>query len=294
MPFLRILVLGATGGLGRALVRHLSSHHDTTGWGRAELDLERPETIAQALSRQDFDVLLNPAGMTSPDDCEAQPENAQLANAAGPQALAEFCQQRGARMIHFSTDYVFSGEGSMPLTEVDSTHPVNHYGRSKRAGELAVLRACPNALIARVSWLFGPDKASHPDHIIRRALKGEELSAVADKISVPTSHADITDWIGRLIRDHSAVDGVLHLCSSGSASWHTWAQAALDAARKKGLPVGPAQVRATQLADLASLKARRPLMTVMSNARLQRILGMPIRGWQQALEDHVMQNHPAA
>ncbi|MGV3664453.1 MAG: dTDP-4-dehydrorhamnose reductase [Prosthecobacter sp.] len=294
MPSPRILVLGATGGLGRALVRSLSSGHETTGWGRVELDLERPESIAAALSRHDFDVLLNPAGLTSPDVCEEQPGKALLANVAGPQALAEFCQQRGARMVHFSTDYVFSGTAQEPLTEEDETEPVNHYGRTKRAGELAVLQACQHALVARVSWLFGPDKASHPDHIIQRALKGEELTAVADKVSVPTSNADICGWIELLIRNRPDVNGVLHLCNSGSASWHSWAEAALEAARKTGLPVGTAQVRPIQLAELSFLKAPRPLMTIMSNAKLQNILGMTVRDWREALEEYVGQKYPTA
>lgn len=294
MPFPRILVLGATGGLGRALVRRLSSDHETTGWRRAELDLERPETIAAALSRHDFDVLLNPAGLTSPDVCEEQPEKAHLANVAGPQALAEFCQQRGARMIHFSTDYVFNGTAQAPLTETDGTQPVNVYGHTKRAGEQAVLAACPQALIARVSWLFGPDKASHPDHIIQRALKGEEVTAVADKVSVPTSNSDISHWMDLLIREYPGVHGVLHLCNSGSASWHSWAEATLEFARKAGLPVGEVRVRPIQLAELSFLKAPRPLMTIMSNARLQEILGVSIRDWREALADHVAQKHQAA
>lgn len=294
MSYPRILVLGATGGLGRALVRRLSPTHEVTGWGRAELDLERPESIAAALSRQDFDVLLNPAGLTSPDVCEEQPEKARLANVAGPQALAEFCQRRGARMIHFSTDYVFSGTQVAPLTEEDETQPVNVYGRTKRAGELAVLQACPHALIARVSWLFGPDKASHPDHIIQRALKGEDLTAVADKVSVPASNADIGDWIDILIQEHPQVQGVLHLCNSGSASWHSWAEATLEFARKTRLPVGTAPVRPIQLAELSFLKAQRPLMTIMRNDRLQQVLGVSIRDWREALEDYVVQKYSPA
>lgn len=294
MPSPRILVLGASGGLGRSLVRRLSSNNEVTGWGRAALDLERPETAAEALARHDFDVLLNPAGLTSPDVCEEQPEKAWLANVAGPQALAEFCQRRGARMIHFSTDYVFSGAAQAPLTEDDEPRPLNHYGRTKRAGEEAVLQACPQALIARVSWLFGPDKASHPDHIIQRALKGEELTAVADKVSVPTSNADICDWIQLLLRGHPQVSGVLHLCNSGTASWHTWAEATLEFARQAGVPVGTVQVRPVQLAELSFLKAPRPLMTIMSNARLQQVLGIRIRDWREALEEYVQQKYSRA
>lgn len=285
MPAPRLLILGANGGLGRALTRALSQAHEVTAWTRAELDLEQPETTAEKLARCDFDVLLNPAGLTSPDACEAQPEKARLANTAGPQALAEACHRRGARMIHFSTDHVFSGESHESWREDDETLPVNHYGRTKRAGETAVLKASPDALVARVSWLFGPDKPSHPDQMIEEALQTGDLAAVADKVSVPTSTADVCAWIAHLIGHPAA--GVLHLCNGGSASWHSWAETALDIASWLGLPVKTTMVRPILLAELTQLKAARPLQTVMSNERLQTLLGGEIRGWSTALEDYL-------
>ncbi|MDZ4405595.1 dTDP-4-dehydrorhamnose reductase [Prosthecobacter sp.] len=291
MPAPRILILGATGGLGRALNRHLAPDHETVLWGRAELDFERPEAIAAQLKAQPFDVLLNVAGMTSPDVCEMQPEKARMANVIGPQVLAEYCHALGARLIHFSTDYVFSGEPRDVWKEDDETNPVNVYGRTKREGELAVLQASPNALVARVSWLFGPDKPSHPDHIIQRALQTDDLAAVADKVSVPTSTVNICDWIERIIHEHPETSGVLHLCNTGSASWHSWAETALEVAAGLGLPVKTTHVKPIKLADLTQLKAPRPLMTVMCNERLQNRLGIEIRHWREALEEHLVEKH---
>ena len=287
----RILILGATGGLGCALHRHFASKCETTIWGRAELDFEQPAMIPEKLAAQPFDVLLNAAGMTSPDACEMQPETAQLANVTAPQVIAECCQARSACMIHFSTDYVFSGELHERWVEDDVSQPVNVYGRTKRDGELAVLKASPNALVARVSWLFGPDKPSHPDNIIQRALQTADLSAVEDKFSVPTSNADICGWIEQLI--HAQANGVWHLCNSGSASWHSWAEAALQIASVIGLPVKTTQVRPSKLADLSQLKARRPLMTVMNNSKLQNLLGGEIRHWCEALEDYLVKKYRA-
>lgn len=285
MPTPRILVLGSTGGLGRALIRRLAPQNHVTPLTRADLDLERPDAISAQLSRHKFDILLNPAGLTSPDVCELQPEKAQLANVAGPQALAEHCHQRGARMIHFSTDYVFSGEPHDLWREEDPTEPVNIYGRTKRDGERAVLEASPDTLIARVSWLFGPDKPSHPDQMIQRALQSDDLTAIEDKVSVPTSNADIADWIHHLI--HHPASGVLHLCNSGIASWHSWAEAALSIAQCMGVPVKTTEVRPIKLAELTQLKAPRPLQTVMSNQRLQALLGSEIRNWTAALEEYL-------
>lgn len=291
MPAPRILILGATGGLGRALHRHLTSGYETTIWGRADLDFEQPESIAARLAAQNFDVLLNTAGMTSPDACEVQPEKAFLANALGPQLVAECCHARGARMIHFSTDYVFSGEPHDLWSEEDETEPVNVYGRSKRAGEQAVLQASPHALVARVSWLFGPYKPSHPDNVIQRALQTDDLTAVVDKVSAPTSNADICGWIEQLIVQHPTTCGVLHLCNSGIASWHSWAEAALGIAGYLGLPVKTTRVRPVELASLTQFKAQRPLMTLMNNAKLQSLLGVEIRNWYDALEDYLVEKY---
>ena len=194
-------------------------------------------------------------------------------------------------MIQFSTDYVFSGESHDLWNETDETHPINVYGRTKLAGERAALRACPSALVARVSWLFGPDKPSHPDNIIQRALQTEGLSAVEDKVSVPTSNADICGWIKQLIVGDPTTCGVLHLCNSGIASWHSWAEAALTIAAGLGVPVKTTQVKPISLASLTQLKAPRPLLTVMSNAKLQSLLGQEIRDWYDALEEYLVQKY---
>lgn len=290
-PRPRILILGATGGLGRAIWRHFVQHHDVATLGHAELDLERPEGIVRQLSRHSFDVLINAAGMTSPDACETQPEKALLVNASGPRVLAECCEAWERRMIHFSTDYVFSGEPHDGWREEDETGPVNVYGLTKREGELAVLSGSSRALVARVSWLFGPDKASHPDNIIQRALLNDELTAVEDKLSVPTSTADICGWIERIIHDYPETRGVLHLCNSGVASWHSWAEATLGVAERLGLPLKTTKVQAVKLASLTQFQARRPMMTVMSNVKLREILGVDIRNWREALEDYLVKKY---
>ena len=292
MPSVRsplILILGAKGGLGRALYRHFAPNYTTVIWGRVELDFEQPEALVDKLAAQPFDLLLNAAGMTSPDVCEIQPEAAIVANVIAPQIIAECCETRGAHMIHFSTDYVFSGEPHEPWTEEDSTQPISVDGRTKREGELAVLQASPRALVARVSWLFGPDKTNHPDNIIQRAIQTADLSAVDDKVSVPTSNADICGWVELLM--HADASGVWHLCNSGSASWHSWAEAALQIASVIGLPVKTTKVKPIKLTEITQLKAKRPLMTVMDNSKLQSLIGGEVRHWREALEDYLIKKY---
>ncbi len=260
-------------------------------WSRQDLDFYQPQSIADRLGEVSFDVLINAAGMTSPDLCETEPENARLANVTAPQVIAEYCQARRARMIHFSTDYVFRGEPLEIWREEDAAEPINVYGRTKRVGELAVLKASPDALVARVSWLFGPDKPSHPDNVIQRALQTDELTAVEDKMSVPTSNIDICGWIERIVCDHPETQGMLHLCNAGVASWHSWAEAALEIAVRIGLPVKTTRVKPVKLESLTQFKAQRPMLTRMSNAKLQNLLGIEIRNWRDALEDYLVEKY---
>jgi dTDP-4-dehydrorhamnose reductase len=284
---LRILVLGGHGGLGKALTRRLDGIGHITAWSRADLDLSQLDLIAPKLEAQPFDVLLNSAGMTSPDVCEAQPDLARLVNVDAPERLAACCQRLGRRFIHFSTDYVFDGSKTALWSEDDSTEPVNHYGKTKHAGEVAVLAAFPQALVARVSWLFGPDKPSHPDQIIAKALEGSALTAIADKTSAPTFTHDLCDWITSLIVDHPVVCGTLHLCNEGSASWQDWGLEALTIAEEMGLPLQTKSIGPLKLAESTFFKAARPPHTTMSTARLTQLTSLRPRPWQEALRDYL-------
>lgn len=289
----RILILGAHGGLGRALARQLAPGFDILPWIRADLDLSDEKAIATRLDAAAFDILLNPAGMTSPDVCEEHPDTAFQLNVAAPQRLAEACQRRGARFIHFSTDYVFDGTTQQSWSEDDPAHPINHYGRTKLQGERAVLAACPAALVARVSWLFGPDKPSHPDQIIAKARQTADIAAVADKTSSPTFTHDLCGWIDTLLRHHPQVCGALHLCNSGTTSWRGWAQAALEIAAARSLPVRTTTVTPTELSSLTFFKAKRPPHTTMLTQRLTQATGISPRPWREALEAYLTEKTAA-
>lgn len=284
---LRILILGSHGGLGKALTRRLEGIGEITAWSRADLDLSQLDRIAPKLENQPFDVLLNPAGMTSPDVCETRQDEAMIVNMEAPARMAACCQRLCRRFIHFSTDYVFDGSKTASWTEDDLTKPVNHYGITKRVGELAVLAACPKALVARVSWLFGPDKPSHPDQIIAKAMEGTALTAIADKTSAPTFTHDVCDWITKLIVDHPGVCGPLHLCNEGAASWQEWGLEALKIAEGMGLPLQTNSIRPLKLAESTFFKAARPPHTTMSTSRLTQLTGIQPRAWQEALRDYL-------
>ena len=281
---MKLLITGTTGRLGSALVRRYSARHEVLSAGRGELDLSRPESVVGVLRGKDFDLLINCAGITSPDACERQPELAQRVNAESPAAMAAECQRRGARMIQISTDYVFGGETADLLDEASPAEPVNHYGQTKREAEVAVLSACPSALVVRVSWLFGSG-SSFPDQILREAREGKEIEAIGDKWSVPTSVHAIAEWLEKLWDTKPLITGPLHLCNSGSATWQSYGQTVVDLAHEIGLLDHRIEVKGNRLDDFPHFIARRPRHTLMSNARLSAILGHEIRSWQEALRE---------
>ncbi len=286
-PRRRILLLGGSGRLGRVLTSAWHDRHDLFLPGRAQLDLAEPDHLSSTLAEFDFDTLVNTAGLTSPDACEDNPDLAQRVNAESPGVLARVCTGRGARMIHLSTDYVFAGDCSAPLDETTPAVPVNTYGRSKLAGEEAVLAACSDALVARVSWLFGEAGGDVPSAVLERARRGDALDFIEDKCSAPTWTTELADWLERLITDHREVTGVLHLCHSGAASWRDFAQAVLDLGHEVGLLPEPMSTQGRRLAKFTGFRAVRPPWTVMDNTRLASLLGASPRPWQEALRLHL-------
>src|SRR5947199_9817148 len=167
---MRIVILGAGGRLGAALVREYRPEFDVIGLNRAQLDLAKSDKIRDRLSSFEFDLLVNCAAMTNVDLCESKRAEAFAINADAPKILAEICSEKKAKLIHFSTDYVFDGEKHEPYVETDAAKPISVYGESKRAGEENVLavqdrsssaKATANRhLVVRVSWVFGPDRPS--------------------------------------------------------------------------------------------------------------------------------------
>jgi dTDP-4-dehydrorhamnose reductase len=286
-PRRRVLLLGGSGRLGRVLTATWRDRHDLLLPGRAQLDLAHPDRLATALAAFDFDTLVNVAGLTSPDTCEDNPDLAWRVNAESPGRLGQLCAEHGARLIHLSTDYVFAGDGSEPLDEEAPTVPVNVYGRSKRAGEQAVLSACPAALVGRVSWLFGDAGGDVPTAVLERVRRGAALDFIEDKWSAPTWTHELADWLETLITDSRDLTGLLHLCHSGSASWRDFAQAVLDLGHELGLLSEALSTQGRCLAEFSGFRATRPPWTVMDNSRLTGLLGAPPRPWREALRLHL-------
>lgn len=290
---LKILVLGATGRLGQALLRRYRAQGlDIRALSRAQADLSKPEALAGALAQEPFDVLINTAGITDVDYCESHAASAFVANATAPGLLAALCQTRGARFVQLSSDYVFAGEVHTPRTEEDVTKPSNVYGQSKLQAEKAVLAAQPAALVLRVSWLFGLEKPSFPDRIIREAQERLDVSAVNDKWACPTFADDLCGWLLALLQAPAA-GGVYHVVNTGFCTWQEYGERTLALAREIGIPIKTTKVRGHSMQGFAPFLAQRPPFTALDTSRFTQATGVQPRSWEAALEDYLRQKYLA-
>ena len=283
----RIVITGAAGRLGSALTREWrAAGHDVLGFARQELDLSKPAQLRQTLETADFGVLVNCAAQTNVDRCETERDEAMQLNADSVRTLAEICAGKDARLIHISTDYVFDGAKRTPYTEEDDAVPISHYGATKLAGELAALEVSSGNLAVRVSWVFGPDRPSFVDQIIKRAQTEEKVDAIADKIAVPTYTVEAAHLMEPLLFDVPA-GGVLHVCNRGECTWQEYGQFAIDCAAEAGMTLKTRSIGALKMADLKAFIAKRPVYTAMSTGKLEKLTGRAPREWKNAVREYV-------
>jgi dTDP-4-dehydrorhamnose reductase len=282
---MRVAVTGTTGRVGAALARHLAARHEVIPLPHGSLDLGDTDSLNATLGSLDCDVFLNPAGLTSLEACEDDPRLAMRINSAAPGKIALWAASRGVRLIHFSTDYVFGGENTALLTEQAAPGPLSVYGRSKLAGEKAVLTHSGN-LVVRVSWVFGPEKPSFIDQTFNNAMAGRHLAAIADKYSLPVFTTDLAAWLEILIERKT--EGIIHACNPGQpVSWHGMAQVVVAEMAAAGV-IDPLPEIAEQKLDSAeAFRATRPRFTTMDTTRLSEEIGLPLRPWPDAIKAYV-------
>jgi dTDP-4-dehydrorhamnose reductase len=283
---MKILVLGAGGRLGAALMREYREKFDIAGFNHAQLDLANLHDVRQRLGATNFDVLINAAAFTNVDACETQRDRAVLINAEAPGVLAGMCNAKAAQLIHFSTDYVFDGEKRAPYTEGDQANPISLYGESKLAGERKVHAAENGHLVVRVSWVFGPDRSSFIDAMIKRAQQDEKIDAVADKFSTPTYTHDIARMLPQFF-GRGVDGGILHFANAGKCSWQEYAQWALDCCRDAGIPLKARTVGTLKLSEMKNWIARRPVYSVLSTVKYTELTGTAPRAWREAVADYI-------
>lgn len=283
---MKLLIVGSGGRLGAALCRIYGGEHEVIGLNHSQVDVGASDSIREKIDPLSFDVLINCAALTNVDYCETHEAEALQVNAHAVRQLAEICAAKNARCIHVSTDYVFDGEKPTPYDEADAANPISIYGESKRRGEIELLGVSERHLAVRVAWVFGPDRPSFIDGLIKRAMESEHAQAIGDKFSAPTFTLDLAQSLRPFLRDIEA-GGLLHLCNSGACSWQQYGQFALDCAIAAGLPVKAKTVGALKLADMETFIAKRPINTVLSTDKVTRLTGHRPRSWQDAVEEYV-------
>jgi dTDP-4-dehydrorhamnose reductase len=283
---MKIAIVGAGGRLGAALMREYKGKFDVIGFNHAQLNLGNADGVREKLGTTDFHLLINAAAFTNVDLCERQRDQALRINAEAPCVFAEICQDKNARLVHFSTDYVFDGEKREPYTESDPANPISVYGESKRAGEKFILQTGDRHLIVRVSWVFGPDRPSFIDGIIKRARESNYVDAIADKFSTPTYTGDIARMLPQFF-ELNVEGGILHFANSGECSWQEYAQWALDCCASEGITLKAKTVGALKVADMKDWIARRPVYSVLSTAKYGALTGDSPRAWRDAVADYI-------
>jgi dTDP-4-dehydrorhamnose reductase len=235
----RIVVLGAGGMLGRDLCPLLAERHETVALARADADVTDAPGLEAHLRELEPEVVINLAAATHVDRCEQEPDWAYRLNAWGAWSAASAAEAVGARLIHISTDFVFSGDSERAYTEWDATDPISVYGASKLAGETAVWRACRRATVVRTQWLYGRQGASFPRAILNAARKRPEggLRVVADQFGAPTYTRHLARKLAWLV--DWPRDGLYHVNNAGECSRYEWATELLRLAGITEVPVTP-------------------------------------------------------
>ncbi len=285
---MKIVILGAAGQLGRQLCKVLPG--DVVALRRADADLAKPAELRQILTQLRPRIVVNAAAYTQVDRAEADPGEAFAVNALAARDLANFCRDADCTLIHFSTDYVFGLDALRisPYSETDPAGPINVYGNSKLAGEHFVQCICPKHFILRTCGLYGPLQAgsAHTNFVetmLHKAEEGNPLRVVDDQIGTPTSVVDLANATLGLL--DSPAFGLYHVTNAGSCTWHEFAQAIFEFAKK---PVMLVPIESKEYAA----PARRPRYSVLSNARWIDTGYTPLRSWQEALEGYLTWRSP--
>ena len=298
---MKILLLGANGQVGFELQRALAPLGDLAAATRSgtlpgnidclRADLADADSLAQALQSARWDIVVNAAAYTAVDRAEDEPALAQRINAEALAQIGEWAARNAALVIHYSTDYVFDGQGTRPYREDDATAPLGIYGCSKLAGEDALRAAGCAYLILRTAWVYGARGGNFLRTMLRLARERDRLTVVDDQRGAPTSSrliAATTAAVLKQWRDGDAArregyNGVWHLAADGETTWCGFARAIVARAAAAGLIAREVEVAAIRTADFPT-KAQRPAYSVLDTSRLRERFGLTMPDWTQGLD----------
>lgn len=284
----QIVLCGANGQVGSYLQKVLSSDYDVVAVTRREIDLTKVDTIQTSLKQLNPDLIINAAAYTAVDAAETDQENAFLVNNKAVEQLAIYSSKNNVPLIHYSTDYVFSGDAEQPYIEDSEPSPNGVYGESKLAGEQAVVDADAPAVILRTSWVYSNVGKNFYKTMKRLAGDHDELSVVSDQIGSPTYAGSIADatkkMVGIIFQQGELLDsqrGIYHFSCNGYTSWHGFASELL---KMNGFD--KIKINAIQTSEFPT-PAKRPAYSVLDNSKLAETFSIRLPDWRQALQDCV-------
>lgn len=293
--FSRIAVLGANGQIGRALVAYLGAA--ALPLTRAEADFSQPMKLQDVLENLKPDAVINAAAFTAVDKAESERDAAFAANAESPAQLAAWCARNNVPFVHYSTDYVFNGEGDAPLPEDAPTAPLNVYGTSKLTGEQNVALIGGDYLIFRTSWVYDTQGANFLNTMLRLGAERETMSIVADQIGAPSFAMHLAYYtlqaLEKAVQMETFPSGVYHMVNSGETSWHGFAQTIFAEAQQRNVPL---QIKTVEPIPTSAYPtpAKRPLNSRLNCSKLHTVFGITLPTWQQGLAQAMEQKYNAS
>lgn len=278
-----ILVFGKSGQVASAL-RKLSPNAVFIGSG--EVDLALSDKIIEVLDRHKPRLVINPAAYTNVDKAEADRNLVLKINADAPRLIAEWCTKNGSSLIHFSTDYVYSGDGDTSWVESAPVGPVNYYGWSKLIGEQGVQASGCHHIILRTSWVFSDSGRNFVRTMLALGQSKERLSIVSDQVGSPTFADDLAAACIAISKhpEFHKRQGVYNIANAEVTSWYGFAQALFQQWRSQSVRLMVKEVSAISTADYPTA-ARRPLNSRLNTGRLKSEFGIELRSWREAMKD---------
>jgi len=281
---MHILVFGSTGQVGQAFAR-LRWPNDTrlTALDRQAADLSRPDTLGAIVKSHAPDAVIIAAAYTAVDAAESNEALATTINAAAPGAIARAAAELSVPVLLFSTDYVFDGEKAQAYVETDPVAPINAYGRSKLAGEIAVRAENPRHLILRTSWVYSATGTNFLRTMLRLAASKDEVRVVSDQRGCPTAASDLANAVGRILpaaMDSDGPWGTYHLAGGAETTWHGFAGAIFKELRARGMPI-PVNTPIKTI-DYPT-PAGRPENSSLSSEKFARTFGVRLSGYSASL-----------
>ena len=290
---MKVLLTGAGGQLGQALIASVPHGLELVATSRQDLDLADPEACRTAVEQHRPDWVLNAGAYTAVDKAESESDLAHAVNAGAPEAFARALDQQGGRLLQISTDFVFNGTQGKPYQPMQARDPLGVYGASKAAGEAAVqsvLGTSGRGLILRTSWVIGPVGKNFALTMLRLHRERDQLGVVADQVGCPTSTLTLAQacWRTLQIAGESQLPAVMHWSDAGAASWYDVAVAVGRIGAELGLIDTPAEVQPITTADYPT-PAERPAYSLLDSTSTRTALQLSGQHWQHALKDVLQQ-----